>query len=179
VPAPTRVSLSQPTTKDLPELLALARASRRLHRPWVYVSQTYQGWRQYLHRCRQSTVVSYLIRRRDTRELVGVITLSEIVRGAFQSAYLSFYVHAGHAHQGFMSEGLRGVVNRAFRVHRLHRVEANIQPGNQASVALVEALGFRREGFSPRYLKIGHRWRDHERWAVTRESWPRPGRIGR
>jgi len=72
-----------------------------------------------------------------------------------------------------MAEGLRAVVSRAFRVNRLHRVEANIQPGNQASRRLVKALGFRREGFSPRYLKIGRRWRDHERWAATRETWPR------
>jgi len=169
------VSLSEPSAKDLPELLGLARASRRLHRPWVYLSLTHQGWRQYLRRSRQGTVVSYLIRRRDTGELVGVVSLSEIVRGVFQSGYLGFYVHAGHARQGFMAEGLRAVVGRAFRVHRLHRVEANIQPGNRASLGLVKALGFRQEGFSPRYLKIGGRWRDHERWAATRETWPRVG----
>jgi len=179
VAGPTRVSLSEPRTEDVPELLALARASWRLHRPWVYLSQTHQGWRQHLHRTRQNTAVSYLIRRRDTRELVGVINLSEIVRGVFQSAYLSFYVHAGHARQGFMSEGLRAVVSRAFRVHRLHRVEANIQPGNQASLRLVKGLGFRREGLSPRYLKIGRRWCDHERWAVTREIWQKGGTSGR
>jgi [ribosomal protein S5]-alanine N-acetyltransferase len=167
----TRVSLSRPSTRDLPELLELARASRRLHRPWVYLSQDRQGWRRHLRRDRQGVVVSYLLRRRDTRELVGVVNISEIVRGVFQSAYLGFYAHARHARQGFVSEGLREVVGRAFRVHRLHRVEANIQPANQASLRLVQALGFRREGFSPRYLKIGGRWRDHERWAATREAW--------
>jgi ribosomal-protein-alanine N-acetyltransferase len=167
----SRVALSRPGARDLPELLALASASQRLHRPWVFLPQTPQGWRPFLRRSRQKSAVSYLIRRRDTRELVGVVNLSEIVRGVFQSAYLSFYVHAGHARQGLMSEGLRAVVNRAFRVHRLHRLEANVQPGNRASLGLVRALGFRQEGFSPRYLKIGGRWRDHERWAVTREGW--------
>ena len=66
-----------------------------------------------------------------------------------------------------MAEGLGLVLRRAFRRLGLHRVEANIQPGNRASRALVRRLGFRREGFSPRYLKIGGRWRDHERWALV------------
>jgi ribosomal-protein-alanine N-acetyltransferase len=71
-----------------------------------------------------------------------------------------------------MTEGLRDVVSRAFRTIRLHRLEANIQTGNDASRRLVQRLGFRMEGFSPRYLKISGKWRDHERWALTAEEWP-------
>jgi len=68
-------------------------------------------------------------------------------------------------------EGLRAVVARAFTGLRLHRLEANIQPANTASKALIKSLGFRREGFSKDYLKVGGRWRDHERWAITKEVW--------
>ena len=92
------------------------------------------------------------------------------MRGNFHSAYLGYYAFAPHAGQGLMAEGLALVIRDAFRRLRLHRVEANIQPGNKASLRLVRRLGFRREGYSPRYLKIGGRWRDHERWALRADQ---------
>jgi ribosomal-protein-alanine N-acetyltransferase len=106
-----------------------------------------------------------------SRALVGAIHLNEIVRGALQSAYLGYYAFEPHAGQGLMSAGMALVLRRAFRELGLHRLEANIQPGNSRSIALARRLGFRREGFSPRYLKLGGRWRDHERWALLREEW--------
>ncbi len=63
------------------------------------------------------------------------------------------------------------MIQLAFREYRLHRLEANIQPDNAPSIALVRGLGFELEGYSPRYLKIGGRWRDHERWAIRSETW--------
>ena len=69
-----------------------------------------------------------------------------------------------------MAEGIELILRHAFRRLGLHRVEANLQPGNRASRALVRRAGFRQEGFSPRYLKIAGRWRDHERWAITLED---------
>jgi ribosomal-protein-alanine N-acetyltransferase len=65
-----------------------------------------------------------------------------------------------------MTEGLTLVTRHAFRELKLHRLEANIQPANIASIALVKRCGFSREGYSPDYLKIRGRWRDHERWAL-------------
>jgi ribosomal-protein-alanine N-acetyltransferase len=70
-----------------------------------------------------------------------------------------------------MTEGMRAVLAQAFGPLKLHRLEANIQPGNVASIALARRCGFACEGFSPRYLKVAGRWRDHERWAIHAEAW--------
>jgi [ribosomal protein S5]-alanine N-acetyltransferase len=68
-----------------------------------------------------------------------------------------------------MSEALALVLEYAFTELRLHRLEANIQPGNGASLRLIQRTGFRREGLAPAMLFIDGAWRDHERWAITRE----------
>ena len=103
--------------------------------------------------------------------IIGFFNLSQIVRHGLQSAYLGYAAGKPFAGQGYMHEGIELVLRHAFMNMRLHRIEANIQPGNQASLALARGAGFRREGYSPRYLKIGGRWRDHERWAILAEEW--------
>ena len=101
--------------------------------------------------------------------MAGIVTIDSIVRGRFQSATLSYAAFAPTAGQGYMSEGLALVVRYAFTELRLHRLEANIQPANEASLRLIGRQGFRKEGYSPRMLFIDGAWRDHERWAITRE----------
>ena len=101
------------------------------------------------------------------------MNISEIVRGAFRSGYLGYYAFTPYAKRGLMTEGVSLVIGDAFRRLGLHRLEANIQPANKVSIRLVRRLGFRREGSSPRYLKIRGRWRDHERWAVLADERPR------
>jgi ribosomal-protein-alanine N-acetyltransferase len=169
----SRVRLERPSAAREAEFLAAVRRSRRLHGPWVRAPSTVPAFRRYLRRSRQPTRAGYFVCRRDSGALVGVIDVSEIVWGNFRSAFVGYYALAPHARQGLMTEGLALVVDDAFRRLRLHRLEANIQPGNVPSRRLVRRLGFRREGFSPRYLRIAGRWRDHERWAIVREEWRR------
>ena len=69
-----------------------------------------------------------------------------------------------------MTEAVRLAIAQAFHEFGLHRVEANIQPENTRSIALVRRLGSQKEGFSPRYLKIQGAWRDHERWALLADN---------
>jgi ribosomal-protein-alanine N-acetyltransferase len=98
--------------------------------------------------------------------MLGLFQVTNIVRGPFRSAYLGYFGFAGQTGQGLMSAALRLLLRQVFGPMKLHRLEANIQPDNLASIALVRACGFRQEGYSPRYLKIRGRWRDHERWAI-------------
>jgi [ribosomal protein S5]-alanine N-acetyltransferase len=166
-----RVYLRQPAASDEAELVALMRASRRLHRPWVSPPLDGVSFQMFLARARRPNALALLACRAGDGAILGVFSLSEIVRGALQGAYLSYYVGAPHARQGYMTEGMELLLRHAFRNLRLHRLEANIQPGNLASIALVKRCGFVLEGFSPRYLKICNRWRDHERWALRAEVW--------
>jgi ribosomal-protein-alanine N-acetyltransferase len=166
------VFIRTPVLGDTPALTGLARESLPLHRPWVYPPTTARAVGRWLRTTGPSRH-RFLVCRRADGAIAGVVNVSEIVRAAFQSAYLGYYAFRPHAGQGYMTEGLALVLRHAFRGLGLHRLEANIQPGNHPSRALVRRLGFRKEGFSPRYLKIGGRWRDHERWAIVREGWTR------
>ncbi|KEZ77000.1 GNAT family N-acetyltransferase [Salinisphaera hydrothermalis] len=150
--------------------LDAARRSAKLHHPWISPPRTVAGFRQHLRRYEASNQASY-VAVADDGPLIGCVHLNEIVHGALESAYLAYFAFEPYQGRGLMSQMLAGVVDLAFDRHGLHRVEANVQPSNHASKALVERLGFRLEGFSPRYLKIGGHWRDHDRYALTVEEW--------
>ena len=162
--------LEVPSPKRREEFLAAVSRSRKLHRPWAYPPSTRDAFHAAIERLKLKNQLGYWVCT-ESAELAGVINVSEIVRGNFRSAYLGFYAFVPHAGRGYMKRGLRAVLDEAFSRQRLHRLEANIQPGNASSRGLVQQIGFRLEGLSPRYLKIGGRWRDHERWAITVEEW--------
>ena len=165
------VALRQPRKQDCKELTALVRASLRLHRGLVYPPTDASQFATFLERCERPDCICRFICRIRDGAIVGAINLSQIYGGGFRSAYLGYYVGEPFAGRGYMTEALQLMLRYAFQVLRLHRVEANIQPGNIASLALVKRAGFVREGYSRRYLKIGGRWRDHERWAILAENW--------
>jgi ribosomal-protein-alanine N-acetyltransferase len=166
-----RVHIATLGPADEHDFLAMTRAGRDHHRPWTHPPIDAAGYAELLVRAGRDDVEALLVRRYEDTALVGVFVLSQIFRANFRSAYLGYYGSAQHAGQGFMTEGMALTLERAFGPLALHRVEANIQPENAASLALVARSGFRREGFSPRYLKIAGRWRDHERWAILADDW--------
>jgi ribosomal-protein-alanine N-acetyltransferase len=166
-----RVFLRTPTRRDRDEFISLMRASRTFHSPWATAPTDDERFAAYLADARRADFEALLLCRTEGDAIMGFFNLSQIVRRGFQSAYLGYAVGKPFAGQGYMREGLELVLRHAFTTLRLHRIEANIQPANSSSLALARGAGFRREGFSPRYLKIGGRWRDHERWAILAEEW--------
>ena len=154
------------SASDRKEMLALAEASRELHSPWITPPLTSHMFKAYLRRTQRDDHAGYVVCLRDTDEIVGVININNLVGGSFRSASLGYYAAQTHAGRGYMREGLLDVKRHAFRKLGLHRVEANIQPANTASIRLVRSCGFEREGLSRQFLFINGAWRDHERWAA-------------
>jgi [ribosomal protein S5]-alanine N-acetyltransferase len=166
-----RVTIDHVRASDGAELVAANLASIALHEPWVSPCRDQASFLGYLTRCDNDSSIGFIARERESGRIVGVINLTGIIRGFFQNAYMGYYGIFGMNGRGLMREAVSLVVTHAFNEIGLHRLEANIQPGNEASKALAKRLSFRHEGYSPRYLKINGEWRDHERWAILSEEW--------
>ena len=106
----------------------------------------------------------------EAERLVGQVTLGNIVRRAFCSAYAGYWIDARVAGRGIIPTALALAVDHAFSVGGLHRIEVNIRPENVASRRVVEKLGFREEAYHARYLHIDGDWRDHVGYALTTED---------
>ena len=163
--------VSPPTEADEAEFTAAMRRSRRLHGRWVTMPETPEAFATYLAKAAEPRRSFYLARLRDGGDIVGFLNLGEIIRGSLDQAFIGYGGVAGHEGRGYMGEAMQLVLREAFTTLELHRIEANIQPENLPSIALARSNGFELEGFSPRYLKINGRWRDHERWAILSEDW--------
>ena len=166
-----KVLLRVPTSKDCAEFTALNRASRRFHRGLVSPPITPEQFAAFLKRSNTEASICVFVCLVTDGSIIGAMSLSQIFRGGFQNAYLGYYVGSRYAGNGNMTEALQLLLRYAFKELKLHRLEANIQPGNIASIALVKRAGFILEGYSPRYLKVCGRWRDHERWAILADEW--------
>ncbi|MGP3925269.1 GNAT family N-acetyltransferase [Streptomyces sp. 8N616] len=164
-----RVAIRHIERGDQEEFTARVRESAGLHHPWVFLPSTAEEFERWSAKFRTPGAEGYAVCERDTGRIVAGIAINNIVRGGFQCGAVGYGVFAHAARRGYMTEGLGLAVRYAFERLGLHRLEANIQPGNEASRKLVQRLGFRLEGYSPDFLFIAGAWRDHERWAITAE----------
>ncbi|MCZ7438015.1 GNAT family protein [Micromonospora sp. WMMC241] len=162
-----RVAIRRPRAGDEAEFVAAARRSRDLHHPWLSAPADAEGYAAYLRRIRRQDTSGFLFCDRASGEIAGYANIGGIVLGALRGGYLGYAAFRPYAGTGHAAAGVRLVIEHAFGALGLHRLEANIQPGNEPSRRLARRLGFRLEGFSPDYLFVDGAWRDHERWAIT------------
>src|SRR5665213_1658721 len=145
------LTLSRGARADRVDLLRANQDSRAHHLPWVEPLPAEPGFVAGPAPPLLGPNVGLVAREITSARIVGIVNISDIVLGAFHSAYLGYYGMAWCAGRGLMTQAVGLAVRHAFDTLGLHRVEANIQPGNTRSIALVRRLGFSREGFSPRY----------------------------
>jgi ribosomal-protein-alanine N-acetyltransferase len=166
-----RVYLRHPRADDFEELAHLYLISRNHLRGLATTDYSRARFDQMVNDALSDSNEYFLICRIEDDSIVGQINLSQIFRKSFQNAYLGYQLFSGFTGNGYMTSAVDQVLRFAFGELRLHRVEANVQPTNLPSIKVLRRNGFTKEGFSRRYLKIGGRWRDHERWAIIREDW--------
>ena len=103
----------------------------------------------------------WLTKKDDPVRIIGLVSFSSIIRGAFLSCFLGYHLDQAEVNQGYMTEAIGRGIDYIFRKEQLHRIEANVMPRNAPSLRVVEKLGFREEGIAKNYLKIGGKWEDH------------------
>jgi [ribosomal protein S5]-alanine N-acetyltransferase len=156
---------------DFGEYAALMKASRAAFRGLVGNFKSRKQFNDFIRRNDRDDAYGFLICRRADGVIVGSMGLFNIVRLNAKTAFVGYSIGAPHMRQGYATEALQLILKFAFKKLRLHRVEASIQPHNAPSIAVVKRAGFSCEGCSRRLVKIGGRWRDHERWAILAEDW--------
>lgn len=175
-----RLTLRPPERDDLQALRALTARNADHLRPWSPAPMPGRDpiapaeLRAQIERQRdewlQDRTYAFLLEHRNTRALIGRMTLSQVVRGPMQGANLGYWIDEEYQGSGLITEAAREVVRFAFGPLKLHRVQAGTLPHNAASQRVLQKAGFRQEGYAKNYLNIAGRWQDHVLFAITAED---------
>jgi [ribosomal protein S5]-alanine N-acetyltransferase len=162
---------------DEAELLRRYRNENREHlAPWEPLRNeshyTIEGARQAieagLEAARADRGYPFAVLTPDGSEMIASFTFANVVRGVFQACHLGYGMAQRHEGRGLMFEALDAAIRYAFGPLDFHRVMANHMPRNERSGHLLERLGFEKEGYAKRYLKIDGLWEDHVLTAKIR-----------
>lgn len=172
------VFLRTPQMADHAAWAALREESRPFLAPWeptwplddLTRSAFRRRIRRYLQDIRDDAAYPFFVFRSSDHALMGGLTLSNVRRGVTQSAALGYWIGEPFARQGHMSAAVSACLGFVFDQLRLHRLEAACLPTNAASIRLLEKVGFTREGFARRYLRINGMWQDHLLYAMLSED---------
>ncbi len=175
-----RVWVQTVTAADLaPYRRAVEMSVSRIRR-WNPVNPDDLMWHLGQQSVDHRTFIVHAHHRLADHDIVGKVNVMNVVRGRMQSGTMGYDSYDPYAGAGLFAEGLRLVIGLAFKPFHegmgLHRVEADVRPGNEPSAGLLRSLGFRREGHVPRLLWLAaegiDQWCDHDTYAVTSEDWP-------
>jgi ribosomal-protein-alanine N-acetyltransferase len=163
---PDRIRLLTPD--DAPALSELRLRSRAFLAPWEPIRHpdhdTPAGQRADLeaalaqHARGQGVPLAILD---DDGSVAGRLTLNGIVRGAFESCAMGYWLAADRTGRGLATSAVAAAVALAFDDLGLHRVQAETLVHNAASQRVLARTGFTRYGLAPRYLRIAGEWQDH------------------
>jgi ribosomal-protein-alanine N-acetyltransferase len=163
------ITLRPPQLSDYSQWAELRQQSREHLRPWeplwpdddLAMSGFNRRIKHYHREAHDDLGYAFLIFRRHDDRLLGGVSLANVRRGVTQCATLGYWLGLPYVRQGFMRRAVSLVAAYAFDTLKLHRLEAATQPHNHPSICVLEANGFRREGYATRYLKINGVWSDH------------------
>jgi ribosomal-protein-alanine N-acetyltransferase len=177
-----RLVLRPPRTNDVGEMRRALRSNAAHLRPWsaapapgedpASLASVSRAMLQHRRDWKRGVAFVLVIAPRDDdTRVLGRIALGGVLRGAFQNAYLGYWIDQQHQGGGFATEAVCAMTTFAFSAAQLHRVQAAVMPRNSRSLRVLEKAGYRREGFAERYLYIAGRWEDHVLYAITAEEW--------
>lgn len=164
---------------DAQDLLALRVQNRDFVKPWEPILPdqhfTLQGQQEVISKLNvgwnERTTYGFGIFLSSGDELIGRVTLSNVVYGAFESCTIGYFMDEQQGGRGYMTAAVQQAAEFAFAEAGLHRIQAAVIPRNQKSVRVVEKAGFRYEGLAKYYLRINGTWEDHNIYSLTREYW--------
>ena len=160
---------------DAPSMVALNQRNRDFFEPYLierpeeFYTVEYQqaSIRSGFALMDQDQKYSFGVFLRESQELIGVLSLTEIVRGPYQSCWLGYYLDQAQNGHGYTTEAVGLVVKYAFQVLGLHRIEAGVMPHNTGSIRVLEKAGFHTEGLNKKNVLINGRWEDHLHCAIV------------
>lgn len=140
-------------TSDASELANLHTRNREFFQrvspllPEAFYTEEYQIVRleQALKKTEEGQLYAFGIFLKATDQLIGYISLTQIVRGDLQSCYTGFTLDKAYNGKGYTTEALQLVVDFAFGELKLHRIEAGAMPDNLASIRVLEKAGFKKK----------------------------------
>ncbi|MCG9699380.1 ribosomal protein S5-alanine N-acetyltransferase [Vibrio natriegens] len=136
---------------------------------------TVNGWLQKLIKLselhRQGLGYYCLLIDTQKQRMLGTISFSGLVRFPFHSCSVGYSLAQTAQGNGYMRRGLKMACDYMFDVQNMHRIQAGHMPHNKRSEAVLEHVGFNKEGYAKDYLLIDGEWQDHILTSLTKPDW--------